>query len=167
LDKIFVGLGANLPSPAGEPPATIVAALAEMERLGVAVLRRSKLWRSAPVPPSDQPWYVNGVAEIASALAAPELLALLHKVERKFGRVRGQPGAARTLDLDLLDHAGEKRPDPPVLPHPRMAERAFVLYPLAEIAPAWRHPVSGKTLHALISALPDGQKIEPILDERP
>jgi 2-amino-4-hydroxy-6-hydroxymethyldihydropteridine diphosphokinase len=120
------------------------------------------------VPPSDQPWYVNGVVEIASALAAPELLALLHKVERKFGRVRGQPGAARTLDLDLLDHGGEKRRDPPpVLPHPRMAERAFVLYPLAEIAPAWRHPVSGKPLHALISALPDGQKIEPILDERP
>jgi 2-amino-4-hydroxy-6-hydroxymethyldihydropteridine diphosphokinase len=168
LDRIFIGLGANLPSPAGEPPATIAAAMAEFARLGVAVRRRSRLWRSAPVPPSDQPWYINAVAEVATSLTAPKLLELLQKVERKFGRVRGETGAARTLDLDVLDYGGEKRSDPPpILPHPRMAERAFVLYPLAEIAPGWRHPASGKTLHALISALPPDQKIEPILDERP
>jgi 2-amino-4-hydroxy-6-hydroxymethyldihydropteridine diphosphokinase len=168
VDRILIGLGANLPSPAGDPPATIAAALQEIEARGIAVRRRSHLWRSAPVPPSDQPWYVNAVAELATELPPSELLALLHEVERKFGRTRGRPGAARTLDLDLLDHGGVKRQDPPpVLPHPRMAERAFVLYPLAEIAPGWRHPASGKPLHALISALAPGQKIEPILDERP
>ena len=144
------------------------AALAELGRLGVTVRRRSRLWRSAPVPPSDQPWYINGVAEIATPLTAPKLLELLHKVERKFGRIRGETGAARTLDLDLLDYGGEKRPDStPALPHPRLADRAFVLYPLAEIAPGWRHPASGNPLHALILALPATQKIEPILDERP
>ncbi len=166
MDKIFIGLGANLPSPAGGPAATIKAALTELERRGVHVRRRSNLWRSAPVPASDQPWYVNGVAEVATSMPAPELLALMHRIEGKFGRVRGQPGAARTLDLDLIDHGGEKRlGPPPILPHPRLAERAFVLYPLAEIAPGWRHPVAGTPLHALISALPTGQKVEPILDE--
>ena len=103
----------------------------------------SPWYRTAPVPASDQPWYVNAVAEVASELPADALLAELHAVEAAFGRARTVPNAARPIDLDLLDFHGEIAAGGPgraTLPHPRMTDRAFVLRPLADLAPDWRHP---------------------------
>jgi 2-amino-4-hydroxy-6-hydroxymethyldihydropteridine diphosphokinase len=120
----------------------------------------SPWYRTAPVPASDQPWYVNAVAEVASDLSADALLAELHAVEAAFGRARTVPNAARPIDLDLLDFHGQIAAGGPgraTLPHPRMTDRAFVLLPLADLAPEWRHPVSGLTVRALIEALPADQ----------
>ncbi|MBI3451512.1 MAG: 2-amino-4-hydroxy-6-hydroxymethyldihydropteridine diphosphokinase [Rhodospirillales bacterium] len=153
---ILIALGANLPGPAGSPQQMCEAALAALAKIGVRVFRRSPWYESAPVPPSDQPWFVNGVAQLETDLAAAALLHLLHSVERDLGRVRGVINAPRTIDLDLLDYNGLIRggPDTPILPHPRLAERAFVLAPLADLAPEWRHPESGKGVEELIAALP-------------
>jgi 2-amino-4-hydroxy-6-hydroxymethyldihydropteridine diphosphokinase len=142
---------------------TLKAALAELGPRGIEVRLLSPWYRSAPVPASDQPWYVNAVAEIVSSLPADVLLAALHEVEEAFGRVRSTPNAARRIDLDLLDFRGEIAPGGPgkaILPHPRMTGRAFVLRPLADLAPAWRHPVTGATISALVAALPPDQMIE-------
>jgi len=107
---------------------------------------------------------VNGVASVATALEPVALLALLHGVEAEFGRVRGARNEARLLDLDLLAYGDRRRegPEPPLLPHPRLADRAFVLLPLAEVAPDWRHPVSRDSVRQLIARLPAGQKIRRI-----
>jgi 2-amino-4-hydroxy-6-hydroxymethyldihydropteridine diphosphokinase len=120
----------------------------------------SPWYRTAPVPASDQPWYVNAVAEAVSDLPADALLAVLHDVEATFGRARTVLNAARPIDLDLLDFHGEIAvggPGRAILPHPRMTDRAFVLRPLADLAPDWRHPVSGLSVRALIEALPADQ----------
>ena len=160
---ILIGLGANLPSAVGAPRRTLEAALRRLETKGVRVIARSRWYRTAPVPVSDQPWFVNAVVHVETALDPAALLGLLRQIEQEFGRQRTVLNAARTLDLDIIDFDGriEDTPDL-VLPHPRMQDRAFVLLPLAEIAPDWRHPEAGKTAEALISALPSEQKTEPI-----
>lgn len=156
---ILIALGANLPHPIHGPPrATLEAALTALSARGVAVSRVSRFYRSAAVPASDQPWFVNAVAAVETALAPAALLAALHAVEKSFGRVRGERNAPRLLDLDLL--AYDDRVDPggdgqPALPHQRLHERGFVLVPLRDVAPGWRHPVLGRTVDELIAALPD------------
>jgi 2-amino-4-hydroxy-6-hydroxymethyldihydropteridine diphosphokinase len=161
---ILLGLGANLPSAAGAPVATLAAALQALAEAGVALERRSPWYRSAPVPAGDQPWYVNGVAAVATKLPPVELLALLHRVEARFGRTRRTPNEARPLDLDILDYHGLVRETPPVLPHPRLHLRGFVLLPLGDVAPLWRHPVSGEGLAQLIARLPPDQLTERLTD---
>lgn len=159
---VYIGLGANLPSPEhGTPRETLEAAIAALEAQGLAVVARSPFYESEPVPVSDQPWYLNAVVEVASDRDAVATLALLHSVENAFGRVRNIRNEPRVLDLDLLDHRGTVRPGPdsPLLPHPRLADRAFVLLPLRDIAPRWRHPVSGLTPAELLESLPEGQRI--------
>lgn len=159
---ILVALGANLPSERfGGPRETLEAALAELERRGVHVLRRSRWYETAPVPVSDQPWYVNGMAAVETGLGPEALLAVLHAIEAEFGRVRAERNAPRVVDLDLVAYGELVRPGPeaPILPHPRAAERAFVLLPLAEVAPGWRHPGRGETVEALIARLPRDQRI--------
>jgi 2-amino-4-hydroxy-6-hydroxymethyldihydropteridine diphosphokinase len=153
---ILLGLGANLPSARfGPPRATLEAALEALTVRGVRVVRRSPWYESAPVPPSDQPWYVNGVAVLADAPGPADLLALLHAVERDFGRHRQTRNEARPLDLDLLAYGDEILSVAGlVVPHPRLHERAFVLAPLADVAPDWRHPALGLSVSALIEALP-------------
>jgi 2-amino-4-hydroxy-6-hydroxymethyldihydropteridine diphosphokinase len=159
--SVFIGLGANLPHERfGSPRRTLEAALAELGRRGVRTVRVSPWYRTAPIPASDQPWYVNAVAEVASDLPADALLAELHAVEAAFGRARTVRNAARPIDLDLLDFHGEIAAGGPgraTLPHPRMTDRAFVLLPLADLAPEWRHPVSGLSVRTLIEALPADQ----------
>ena len=159
---ILLGLGANLPSAThGAPPATLAAAIEALAAEGAVVERRSPWYRSAPVPAADQPWYVNGVIAVRAGLAPAELLALLHRTERCFGRERQRRNEPRVLDLDLLDYDGRVESGPSMaLPHPRLHERAFVLLPLRDVAPGWRHPVSGKSVEALIAELPEGQQIE-------
>jgi 2-amino-4-hydroxy-6-hydroxymethyldihydropteridine diphosphokinase len=162
---IVIGIGANLPSPRFDTPReTCEAALAALTEAGVEVLRRSRWYRSAPVPPSDQPWFVNGVAIVETSLDPSALLTLLHRIEAAFGRTRRVRDEARVIDLDLLAYhdrvseAGET----PVLPHPRLAERPFVVQPLAEIAPDWRHPGDGRTARELLAALPKDGRAEPM-----
>src|SRR5215469_6476153 len=167
---ILIGLGANLPSPEHGPPvATLEAALATLAGRGLRIRARSRWWESAPVPISDQPWYVNGVIEVETGLGPAALLTLLHEVEAGFGRLRSVPNAPRILDLDLLAYGSLVRegPAPPVLPHPRMAERAFVLQPLAEILPGWRHPATGLGLPQLISRLSPEQIVRPLPHSAP
>ena len=161
---VFIGVGGNLPHPLHGPPRqTLQAALQALERHGVRLLRVSPWYRTAPVPASDQPWFVNAVAEVSTALDATRLLAALHAVERDFGRVRSVANAPRIVDLDLLDFQGEISPGgegAPVLPHPRLHQRAFVLRPLADLAPGWRHPVNGRSIDTLLADLPADQRIE-------
>ncbi len=162
---ILLGLGANLDHPVHGPPrATLEAALAALDAAGIAVIRRSRWFRSAPVPVSDQPWFVNGVAALRSQLGPAELLAVLHEVEAGFGRVRRRRNEARILDLDLLAYGARVSApgEQPVLPHPRLAERAFVILPLAELEPEWRHPVSGLSAAELARRLPPDQTAEPL-----
>lgn len=162
---ILIGLGANLPhSRHGGPQRTCEAALSALGYADLRVLRRSRWYESEPVPPSDQPWFVNGVAELMTTLGPGELLERLHGVEADFGRVRRQVNEARILDLDLLAYGGQVSApgESPVLPHPRLAERAFVVLPLAELAPDWLHPVSGLSARDLAARLPAGQTARPL-----
>ena len=159
---ILIGIGGNLASPGfGAPIDTLAAALVSLQRQGIPVAARSAWYRTEPVPRSAHPWFVNAVASLSTDLAAPDLLAVLQAIERQYGRVRGERNAARVLDLDLLDHRGQVTETASlVLPHPRLHQRRFVLVPLAEIAPCWRHPLSGLTAEQLLSRLDENQTIE-------
>ncbi len=159
---ILIALGANLPSHYGTPRDTLKEALKVMEAQGLKPVSVSRLWLTAPVPISDQPWYHNAVVAIETDLPPTELLGVLQKVENDFGRVRDVRNEPRVLDLDLLayhdqllDVAGL------TVPHPRLHERAFVLLPLRDIAPDWQHPSRYDTLSDMIDAIPDDQKAEP------
>ena len=152
---ILIALGANLPSPKGPPAETLKGALARLEQLGVKILSVSSLYETPAWPDPAQPVFVNAVAAVQTALQPVELLALLHGVETDFGRLRSVPNASRTLDIDLLDHDGRVMSQGLTLPHPRMAERSFVLAPLAEMAPGWRHPITGQGAAELLAGLPD------------
>jgi 2-amino-4-hydroxy-6-hydroxymethyldihydropteridine diphosphokinase len=160
-DKVvLIGLGANLPSGHGSPQETLERALEALAGPDVTVCAVSPWYESAPVPASDQPWFVNAVALLKTDLEPEALLARLHKIEQAFGRVRRERWEARVLDLDLLDYRGQVRAGTaPILPHPRLAERAFVLLPLADLVPEWRHPVTGELVRDLIAKLPPGQEI--------
>ena len=160
-EGIFIGLGANLPSAAGSPVATLEKAVADIAAAGVAIRRRSPWFETAPVPrAADQPWYVNGVIEVATDLSPQDLLALLQRLEVTAGRVRSVANAARPLDLDIVAFGDRvETGNDPLLPHPRMENRAFVLLPLQAIAPRWRHPVSGRSVAELIAHLPPDQEI--------
>ena len=112
------------------------------------------------MPISDQPWYLNAVALASTNGDATTTLAALHRIEARFGRVRGVRNGARVLDMDLLDFDGETSENPVLtLPHPRMHQRAFVLLPLRELCPNWSHPVSDVSIDNLIKQLPASQKI--------
>jgi 2-amino-4-hydroxy-6-hydroxymethyldihydropteridine diphosphokinase len=158
---ILVGIGSNLAGTGYESPLqTAAAAIDELPKIGIDVLRRSQWYLSEPVPVSDQPWFVNGVIAANTEFGPEPLLERLLDLETRFGRVRGERNAARTLDLDLLDYDGRLcATQRLVLPHPRLHERRFVLAPLSEIAPQWRHPRLDHTAAELLARLPAGQPI--------
>lgn len=165
---ILIAVGSNLASEALGTPAQICArALARLDSGDVTVTAVSAFYETAPVPISDQPWFVNAVARVETGLPPAALLSRLHEVENEFGRTRKNLNEARVLDLDLLDYKGTFQEGPPILPHPRMGDRAFVLYPLRDVAPHWRHPLLGATVSALIGALPPGQGIRPMAGSVP
>lgn len=177
---IIIALGANLPSERfGAPVATLEAAVNALERHGLKVRSRSRWFESEPVPVSDQPWFVNGVVAVDTGLAPAEVLQTLHVIERQFGRVRVETWAPRILDLDLIAYddrvipgpsawqaASETRSAPElVVPHPRAHFRRFVLLPLCDIAPDWRHPVLTDTAQELLDALPPEEGVVRPLPE--
>lgn len=161
----MIGIGANLDSREWGPPLnTCTAALGTLHAMDVIVVRRSRWYRSAPVPVSDQPAFVNGVLQVTTHYDSKTLLRVLHAVEAEFGRTRGVTNGARVLDLDLLTYNNEVRdiPSEVRLPHQRMHERAFVLKPFVELAPHWTHPVLGMSASELLARLPSNQIAEPI-----
>lgn len=165
---IVIAIGANLADPRGRTPlATCQAAAQALGALaGLHLQAISRWYESAPMPPSGQPPYINGVAGLDGTPDPAWLLAALQTLEAQSGRVRGAINAARTLDLDIIDLNGLVRAAPdPILPHPRAHLRAFVLRPLADIAPDWRHPISGIGVADLLAALPD-QEIRPLLRQQ-
>ena len=159
--RLFIGLGANLiPDGYASPREGCIAAVLAPADEGVHLSALSHWYESAPVPISDQPWYLNAVAEATTELDAASTLAALHNIERRFGRVRTERNAARVLDLDLLDFAGTVSDATSLaLPHPRLHERAFVLLPLGELCPDWVHPVSGIAIQDLVAMIPADQQI--------
>jgi 2-amino-4-hydroxy-6-hydroxymethyldihydropteridine diphosphokinase len=151
MPTAYIGLGANLPSPAGEPEATLAAAVQRLAALG-RVLACSGLYSTAPVGLAEQPRFLNAAVALETALAPRALLEALLEMEREFGRDRasGVENGPRTLDLDILLYGdlvlGEHGL---AVPHPRMAERAFVLAPLKDIAAAVRDPRTQVTVGEL------------------
>jgi 2-amino-4-hydroxy-6-hydroxymethyldihydropteridine diphosphokinase len=159
---VVVALGSNLAGDFASSEALLEAALALFPQAGLPVLARSAWWRSAAWPDPAGPEYRNGVA-IVEAKGGPHavLEALLCMVEQ-LGRSRGPRNAPRTLDLDLIAYGRQVvEAQDLVLPHPRAHERRFVMGPLAEIAPAWRHPVSGQTAAELAASASVGRDAEP------
>jgi len=153
----FVSIGANLPGRDGASPrASCEAALRAMAALPYCTaIVRSRWYSTGPVPASDQPRYINGVARLQGQVTPAQLLADLNQIEAAAGRVRGAANAARVLDLDIIDMAGTLRDAPdPILPHPRAHLRAFVLLPLRDVAPYWVHPRLQVHIATLLEALP-------------
>ena len=160
----MVALGSNLPGRFGSSGALLEAALDGLTRKSLTVTARSSLWRSAAWPDPDGPAFINAVALVRTELSSGDMLEALLALEGEFGRERLQLNAPRTLDLDLIDHDGAQRTGPGLLlPHPRAHERLFVMGPLAEIAPGWRHPVLGRTAAELAAWATAGLDARPVL----
>jgi len=160
MPTAYIALGANLPGPAGTPAQTLAAAVQRLGTLG-DVKKQSSLYRTEPVGFADQPFFLNAVVALETELDAHTLLNKLLSIEKVFGRDRsaGIPNGPRTLDLDILLWNGLKLSEPGLeLPHPRMSERAFVLVPLAEIAPHLIIPGLEKTVADLLRALETTRK---------
>ena len=160
--KVVVGLGANSPGAWGTPAETIAQALGEIERLNIAVVAVSPLYQTAPVGNARQLPYVNAVALLDTSLSPDALLRVLKEIERRSGRRGGRPWGPRSLDIDIVDYRGLVRhwrgaypeftragPRPLILPHPLAHQRPFVLRPLLDIAPDWRHPTFGLSAREL------------------
>lgn len=159
---MVVALGCSLPGSYPSRESSLEAAVEALAGEGLAVVARSGWWTSAAWPDPTAPAYLNGVALVETALSADETLAALHRIEARFGRVRSEPNAPRTLDLDLIAHGRTVLEDAVVVPHPRAHERLFVMGPLAQIAPEWRHPVSGRTAAVLAGAANVGTDAKPV-----
>ena len=164
---IYLALGSNLAGRWGSPEQTLDRAIDELDRLRVRTVARSRWYRTAPYGAVSQGDYLNGVIAVVTHLPPSALVSLCHRVERAAGRGRGVRWGARTLDIDLVAyHEVVIRPGgrpgrrstpswhvPLEVPHRDLARRAFVVLPLAEIAPRWTHPVTGTSIHALARRL--------------
>ncbi len=155
---ILIAYGANLPSQIGAPAETIRAALSRLSHNGVTPVAVSSFYTTPAWPNPSDPSYVNAVALMRTELTPVLLMKQLQETESAFGRMQTARNAPRTLDLDILDYDGKVEAGPPQLPHPRLESRAFVLVPLRDVAPDWRHPVSGKGIDELIAALPVAER---------
>ncbi|MCB1380874.1 MAG: 2-amino-4-hydroxy-6-hydroxymethyldihydropteridine diphosphokinase [Alphaproteobacteria bacterium] len=152
---ILVALGSNQNGPWGTPRETVTRAIAMLDRDGFHLIAASRLIESRPFGKLNQPPFVNAVARVVCHAPADAVMRKLHAIERAAGRRRIERWGPRTLDLDLLDYHGRvTRPGSRLrLPHPGIAERIFVLKPIAEIAPRWKHPVSHRSACQLLRHL--------------
>lgn len=157
----FVGIGSNL----GMPVENCREAIKKISaRSGIRLIRCSSLYRTEPVGPKDQDWFINAVAEIRTSLSARELLEALQETERQMGRTKGPRWGPRVIDLDLLFYGRESHCEKGlVVPHPELHRRAFVLVPLCEIASYLIHPDFGVSISGLMQRLDDTAKVEPYL----
>ncbi len=180
MDKLAaIAIGSNSPSGKGDSLATVISALVEIQRDIGQIVAVSRFFRTPAYPPGSGPDFVNAAALVASSMSAEEVLAALHRIEAAAGRTREIRWGARTLDLDLLilgdtvlpdrdtqkawmalplEKQKQDAPDRLILPHPRIQDRGFVLIPLAEIAPAMVHPVTGLTVAEMVNALSKAEK---------
>jgi len=142
-------LGSNL----GDRAALLSEAIERLESAGVRVVHRSAIYETEPVEVVDQPWFLNLVLEIETSMNPQQLLDEAQKIERIMGRKHDVPKGPRTIDIDILTYADSVIDTPDLrLPHPGLARRRFVLEPLAEIAPALRHPVTRRTVREMLAA---------------
>ena len=157
----FIAIGGNiLPEGYASLEEVMTDAISELQQRDARVEAQSSWYETAPVPISDQPWFLNGVLRVSTTLSAAELLSSLHEIEANFGRVRKIRNEARILDLDLIDYEGVVSDDSTLqCPHPRMHQRAFVLLPLQDVAADWVHPTLQKSIAELIAEMPEGQQI--------
>lgn len=149
MKTAYLGLGSNV----GDREANLREALERLHTAGIHVARRSSLYETEPQDVRDQPWFLNAVIKVETELFPRQLLGCLQNIEREMGRRRVTPKGPRNIDIDILFY-GRSVIDAPELqvPHPRIAERRFVLEPLSEIAPEFRHPVIGKTAREMLAA---------------
>jgi len=164
--NILIGIGANLvPDGFSTPRDGCEAAITRFPEEGIEIAHVSAWYETAPVPLTDQPWFVNAVIAARTSLSMHDTLQGLHRIEAEFGRVRQVRNEARVLDLDLLDFGGIRYEDDRItLPHPRMHQRAFVLLPLQDVAPDYIHPVDGTAIGDLVAALPPDQMIRRLAE---
>jgi 2-amino-4-hydroxy-6-hydroxymethyldihydropteridine diphosphokinase len=154
---IYIALGANIASPVGPPAVTLRRALEAMSKHRIEVVAVSRFYETPAWPRAEDPPFVNAVALVRTRLLPGELLRTLLVIEKAFGRMRKTKWEPRALDLDLIDYGGLLSDAPHLmLPHPLMHERAFVLRPLADVAPRWRHPDTGQGVDDLLQIVGDG-----------
>lgn len=180
-EVVLFGMGSNLSAPDRTPRQTVVGALEMLSEALGAELRVSGFYRTPAFPAGSGPDFVNVAAGLESDLPPEAVLEICHEVEAAYGRTRAQRWEARVLDIDLLAHGHAILPDRGVqrkwmdlpletqkrdapgtliLPHPRLHERAFVLRPLADIAPDWVHPVLGRSVAEMLAAVPAAELAE-------
>ena len=151
MKTVYLGLGSNV----GDRERNLAAALAQLAGPALRILRVSSTYETEPVDYTGQRWFLNLVVEAETDLFPMQLLARIVKIERALGRVRTVPKGPRTLDIDILLYGRAViRSATLEIPHPRMAERRFVLAPLAELAPGLRHPLTRKTIREMLDAAP-------------
>lgn len=164
MTTVYLSLGSNL----GDRAANIARAIAMLGERGVRVTRESPLYETEPVNVRDGGWFLNGAVEAETELGPADLIKTLLEIERALGRERTTQTAAglkesRTIDLDVLLYGQRAIREPQIeIPHPRMAERKFVLVPLAEIAAEVRHPVLNRTIAELLAETEDQSVVRPL-----
>lgn len=187
-NRILLAFGGNIPSHIGNVVSTIQLSIDDLRAWGITILSSSRVFQTPCFPVGAGPNFVNAAVMCQTELSPHAVLEILHSIEAKYGRERRERWGQRTLDIDLLamddqilpdletfshwrdiDHASQQTdiPQELILPHPRMQDRAFVLVPLAEVAPEWRHPVLGQTVVEMLAKLPESDiaGIVPLLDQ--
>jgi len=160
INKAFIAMGANLKSDLNLTlKENLEIALNMFPDYDLNILKVSNWYKTQPIPISDQPWFINSVIKISTSKSPKELLKSLQIIEKLFGRKRNILNGPRTLDLDIIDYNGLIENNDPILPHPRMHIRKFVLTPLQDIEPNWVHPIMKKKIEFLIKKQKDDQKI--------
>lgn len=174
--RVLIALGSNMPEGVARSAEVLRAAVGAIAGTATKPVFVSRFFQSEAFPPGSGPDFVNAVLSVESDLLPAQILAKLHRIERDFGRIRRVRWGQRTLDLDLIaighhvlpdaatltrwmklapERQLQDAPEDLILPHPRLQDRAFVLIPMLDVAPDWRHPLTGISLHDMVQALPE------------